>query len=145
LFAAIDAKKPSKLIFDFRNNGGGNSAIAEPLINALRDNPAINQEGKLFVLIGRATFSSAQMNAQHFRDRTKATLVGEPTGQKPNHFGEVKTFTLPNSKLVVQHSTKQFRQSAKDEPSMMPDETIEPTSEEMFAGRDVVVERVLAR
>ena len=44
------------------------------------------------LLIGRATFSSAQMNAQQFRDRTKAILVGEPTGQKPNHFGEIKNF-----------------------------------------------------
>ena len=145
LLAAIDSKKPGKVIFDLRNNGGGNSAIAEPLINALREDKSINQKGKLFVLIGRQTFSSAQMNAQQFRDRTKATLVGEPTGQKPNHFGEIKNFTLPNSSLVVQYSTKQFRQSEKDEPSMMPDETIEPTSAEFFAGRDVVLERILAK
>ncbi|MBC8109304.1 MAG: hypothetical protein H7Z14_22160 [Anaerolineae bacterium] len=143
LLAAIDAKKPAKVIFDVRNNGGGNSAIAEPLINALRDNNAINQKGKLFVVIGRATFSSAQMNAQQFRDRTNATVVGEPTGQKPNHFGEIKNFTLPKSGLIAQYSTKQFRQSEKDEPSMMPDEVIEPTSAEFFAGKDVVLERVL--
>jgi hypothetical protein len=85
------------------------------------------------------------MNAQHFRDRTNATLVGEPTGQKPNHFGEIKNFPLPNSGLIVQYSTKQFRQSRTDEPSMMPDEVIEPTSEEFLSGRDVVLEHVMSR
>jgi hypothetical protein len=145
LLAAIETKQPSTLIFYLRNNGGGDSRIAEPLINALRDIKFINQKGKLFVLIGRSTFSSAQMNAQHFRDRTNATLVGEPTGQKPNHFGEIKNFPLPNSGLIVQYSTKQFRQSRTDEPSMMPDEVIEPTSEEFLSGRDVVLEHVMSR
>jgi C-terminal processing protease CtpA/Prc len=144
LMSAIDSKKPTKVIFDLRNNSGGDSRVAEPLINALRDNKTVNEKGKLFVLIGRATFSSAQMNAQQFRDRTHATLVGEPTGQKPNAFGEIKNFTLPNSGLIVQYSTKQFRQSEKDEPSMIPDEMVEPTSEEFFGGRDVVLEKVLA-
>jgi uncharacterized protein (TIGR03437 family) len=37
-----------------------------------------------------------------------AILVGEGTGGKPAHFGEVQTFSLPNSGLSVMHSTRAF-------------------------------------
>ena len=143
LLAYIDANDVPKVIVDLRSNGGGDSRIAQPLIDGLRKRANVNKKGHLFVLIGRATFSSAQMNAADFRRRTSALLVGEPTGQKPNHFGEVRTFTLPNSALVVQHSTKAFKMSEDDAPSMVPDITVEQSSADFFAGRDVVLDAVL--
>jgi hypothetical protein len=139
----IDENDIDKVVFDVRNNGGGNSMVAQPLILGLQSRDKINKKGHLFVIIGRATFSSAQLNANDFRKRTNAILVGEPTGQKPNAFGEVKSFTLPNSGLVVQYSTKRFHNDDADPPSMMPDVLIEQTSQDFFAGRDVVMERIL--
>ena len=38
----------------------------------------------------------------------RATLVGEPTGGKPNAYGDVRTFSLPNSRLVIRYSTKRL-------------------------------------
>jgi Peptidase family S41 len=134
-----------KVVIDLRNNGGGNSAIAMPLIAALRENEAVNQRGRLFVLIGARTQSSGMMNALQLRKATKAILIGEPTGGRPNSYGEMKELKLPRSGLTVWYSTKYFRQIAgEDPPSLMPDEQVEPTAAEFFAGKDPVMERVRA-
>lgn len=143
VFDLIDNNDIDKLVFDVRNNGGGNSTVAQPLILGIKNREKVNRKNHLFVIIGRATFSSAQMNANDFRKRTNAIIVGEPTGQKPNAFGEVKSFTLPNSGLRVQYSTKRFKTDDADPPSMMPDVLIEQSSEDFFAGRDVIMERIL--
>ncbi len=59
----------------------------------------IDQRGKIFVVIGRRTFSSGLLNAHDLAARTRAILIGEPTGGKPNSYGEVESFTLPRSGL----------------------------------------------
>jgi len=140
----IDEKKPGKVIVDHRRNGGGNSQLLEPLINSLAKKD-VNDKEKLFVLIGPATFSSAMMNAQHFKTRTKATLVGEPTGGSPNHFGEVKTFTLPHSKCVVQYSTKKFQMTNDNATTIEPHIVIKQTAKGFFADKDEVLEAVLKK
>jgi hypothetical protein len=145
LLALIDDKKVQRVVIDLRRNGGGNSAIMQPLVSGLRERDAINQKGRIFVLIGRRTFSSAQLNARDLRARTEAILIGEPTGQKPNAFGEVQTFTLPGTGAVVQYSTKYFRtEPDSDPPSMMPDVLIEPTAADHFEGRDPVFDAAMA-
>lgn len=140
----IAEKKPRKVIVDLRRNGGGNSVLLEPLINSLAKNE-INDKEKLFVLIGPATFSSAMMNAQHFKTRTKATFVGEPTGGSPNHFGEVRTFTLPHSKCVVQFSTKQFKMTSDNATTIEPHLEIKQTARGFFADKDEVLEAVIKK
>lgn len=139
---SIDEKQPRKVVIDLRRNGGGNSVLLEPLINQLAKQD-INHRDKLAVLIGPATFSSAMMNAFHFRTRTNALLVGEPTGGSPNHPGEVRTFTLPHSKCVVQYSTKLFQLTKDNATTLTPDRLITPTSEGFFADHDEVLNQVL--
>ena len=39
--------------------------------------------------------------ALSLKEKAGALLVGEPTGGKPSHFGEVKSFELPVSGLSV--------------------------------------------
>lgn len=133
-----------RLVIDLRRNGGGNSALARPLIQGLRARESVNRRGRLFVLIGRGTFSSAQLNAHELRRDTEAILVGEPTGQKPNAYGEVKSFTLPHSRIRAQYSTKHFHTDDADPPSMMPDVAVEVSYADFAAGRDPVMEAVIA-
>ena len=52
---------------------------------------------------------------------TEVVLVGEETGGRPNHFGEVKRFVLPESRLIVNHSTKYFTLLKEDTPTITPD------------------------
>jgi hypothetical protein len=75
-----------------RQNGGGDFFVGrKDLIKPLKERPAINQKGKLFVLIGRQTFSAARVNAIDFRKDTNAILVGEPIGERPNSYSRILT------------------------------------------------------
>lgn len=139
VFAAAESGQADRLILDLRNNGGGDSSIFEPFFKALANAPRINRKGGLYVILGRQTFSSAVLNAIDLRKRTPAVFVGEPTGGKPNHFGEVKTLTLPRTKLEVSYSTKFFPQSFEDTPSLMPDVVVEVSIADHRARRDPVL------
>jgi hypothetical protein len=141
----IDTHEVVKIAIDLRRNSGGNSAILIPFINAIRARQHLNQQGRLFVLIDNGTKSSAIHNAIHFRQlQTNPILVGEPTGGTPNGYGEIRSFTLPNSGLNVIYSTRLFQMVPGDPPALHPDILIEFSSADYFAGRDPVLEAVLA-
>ena len=135
----------NKLVIDLRNNVGGDSSIIQPLINALATDPGFNRSDRLFVIVGRLTISSGLLNAINLRQQTHATFVGEATGGKPNHFGEVGSFVLPNSRLRVTYAKKFFSTVQGDPASLFPDTTVELSSADYFAGRDPVLENILSR
>ncbi len=56
-----------KVVFDIRFNSGGNSTPGTDLIRELSTIKKINKKGKLYVIIGRETFSSAILNAMDFK------------------------------------------------------------------------------
>jgi hypothetical protein len=134
----------TRVIVDFRRNSGGNSGVFGTLqrrLTALRKERSALQ---LVGIIGRQTFSSAVMNAFAFRQSAGAALYGEPTGGKPNHFGEVREFTLPHSQLVIHHSTRRWRLLRDADPaSIMPDVRVPNRAADYFELRDPVLERIL--
>ena len=132
-----------RLVIELRNNPGGNSALLDPLIDALALRKDLAR-GKLFVIIGRRTFSSAVLNALSLKDKTSAVFFGEPAGGKPSHYGEVKTFMLPVSGLDVSYSTKYFDYHGDKSDSLKPDVVVELTSADFLSGRDPVLEAVIA-
>ncbi len=144
VLALIDEKDVAKLVFDMRLNGGGNSALATPLIDGIAGRESINKRGSLFVVVGRETYSSAILNALEFRSKTDAIFVGRPTGGKPNHYGEVRFFPLPNSRIIVTYSTKYFAGSDEDAQSFMPDMEVENSFDDYSSCRDPVMERISA-
>ncbi len=144
LEALLQAHPQSRAVIDLRRNEGGNSALFEPIIDSLAANPRFAQKGRLFLIIGRHTFSSAVLNAIHLRDRAHALLVGKPTGGKPNQYGEVQAFNLPNSNLVVTYSTKYFAYQEADTPSLRPDLPTELTYADYLAGKDPALEAIRA-
>ncbi len=143
LLKFVDENPVERMVIDLRLNGGGASTIFDPFIVALSKHEDVNQAGKLLVLIGRGTFSSAYLNALRLKRETKAILVGEPTGQRPNAYGEVKTMNLPHSKLLAQYSTKYFKTMDGDPPTLAPDILVERSSWDYASGRDPVLERAL--
>jgi C-terminal processing protease CtpA/Prc len=85
------------------------------------------------VLIGPNTFSSANMTANAIQDYHLATLVGEPTGEPVNDYGELIFLRLPNTGLSFATSTKQFVRAngdSKDPHPVLPKYTIadDPTT-----------------
>lgn len=141
---ALDADKPERLIIDFRGNGGGNSGLIHPLFWGLKWRSWFGGRVRVFALIGRNTFSSAFMNAVELRSSLGAILIGEPTGQKPNAYGEVRTFSLPRSGITVRYSTRFWRSVSGDPESLNPDILVEETAADYFSGRDAALEKALA-
>jgi hypothetical protein len=135
-------KSVEKIIFDMRYNGGGNSAQGTAFIEKLAKFLESNSTIKIYVVLGRATFSSAILNAMDFRRLTNAVFVGEETAGKPNHFGEVKGFQLPTSKLSVNYSTKYFKVTDEDVNTITPDVKIEMSFSDYMKGIDPVYEWV---
>jgi hypothetical protein len=130
-----------KLVFDMRYNGGGSSRQGTELIKDIAKLD-LNGKHKIYVLIGRQTFSSAILNTLDFKQETDAVLIGEPTGGMPNHFGEVRSFTLPNNKLKVRYSTKYFKKVEEDVSTITPDIEIETFFNDYRSGIDPVWEYI---
>lgn len=143
LFAAADAGEVDRIVIDLRHNGGGNSAIFAPFLAGLKQRPSLCREGGIYVLIGRRTFSSAILNALELKKQTPAVFVGEPTGGKPNHYGEVQMFLLPKSGLPVTYSLKYFQVVEGDPGSLVPDILVEPALSDYRSKADPVLEKVL--
>jgi hypothetical protein len=144
LFKLVNEKRPDKLVIDLRQNGGGDYTVGEKcLIEPMRKMPAINRRGHLFVLIGPYTFSAAMSNAAQFRSRTAALLVGEPIGERPNSYQEVRRMVLPNSHLGVRYSTRYYKFVEGGDNEVRPDREVVTSWEAYKAGRDPVLEWVL--
>lgn len=96
------------IVVDLRENSGGNTSIMEDLF---REFPS---DKKLFVAIGRNTFSSAIHHLLYLKNNKRAILVGENAGQRPNRFGDSKEIILPNSKIRILCSFKYFKLLPED-------------------------------
>ena len=142
LIHQISIRHPSKLIFDLRFNPGGSSVQGTQLVEKLSKISELNKKGKLFVIIGRTTFSSAVINAIDFRQNTNAILIGEETSGPPNHFGEVKTLTLPSTNIQLQYSTKFFRLTESNSNTVKPDIMITMRIRDFLAGKDPVLDYI---
>lgn len=143
VFAFADAHPVKRAVVDLRLNPGGDSRVIGPLMSGLKGRGALRSH--VYVLIGPRTFSSAQMAAVDFRHELHATLVGEPTGEKLNGYGEIKVLTLPGSGLKMQYSTKFFHLGKDDEDALEPDFKASMSLSDALAGRDPVLEAALRR
>ncbi len=132
-----------RFVVDLRDNGGGNSAIFKPLAFYLSSQQKYRQPGRLFVIVGRGTFSSGLFAAYDLK-RLGAVVVGEPTGGKPNHYGEVKPLKLPATGLAVYYSTRFWTFLEDEDPdSLVPDVPVEFTAEAALQGKDPALEAIL--
>jgi len=131
-----------KLIFDMRFNQGGSSYLAESLIDKIAQNKKINKKGKLFVVVGNDTFSSAIFNTIYFKEKTNATIIGEETSGKPNHFGNIKSFRLPYSEIKVTYSSEYWKLTKDDSNTIVPEIMVENSYNDFKNGIDPVFEYV---
>lgn len=140
VFQTLANNRVDKLVFDMRFNGGGNSIQGTQFVEKLAKFLENNSKIKLYVVVGRNTFSSAILNAMDFKRLTNAVFVGEETSGKPNHFGEVKNFKLPSSGIRVDYSTKYFKQTDEKVTTISPDIKLEPSFSDFARGIDPVYE-----
>jgi hypothetical protein len=146
MFDFMDANPHvTRLVIDLRQNGGGDfTKVRRSMLPGIKQRTKINTKGRLFVLIGRRTFSAALANAVDFRKETNAILVGEPIGERPNSYSENDEMTLPNSRIVLSYSTRYYQFVEQDVPAVLPDQQIDVTWPDFKAGRDAALEWILA-
>jgi len=145
LFGFIDSNQVDRLVIDLRWNRGGNTFMHPPLLERLIASK-LNATGKLFVIIGRNTFSAAQNGATMIERMTRAVFVGEPTGSRPNFIGESIRLTLPYSGLTASISDLYWQTSWPMDHRTWIGPTLyaPPTIEAFRTGRDPAMEAILA-
>ncbi len=129
------------VVMDLRRNQGGNSLVAAPLISWLRE---LSENGRirLYLIIGRWTYSSGILNAIEIREIPGVIVYGENTGGAPNHLGEVRTTQLPWSGLAVSYPTKYFQFVTGEGTTMRPDVQIPLDSGMLFDGENRILDAI---
>ena len=134
----------TRIVVDLRHNSGGDNTTMGHFEDVLRD-PAINQPGRLVVLMGRITFSAAANFVTDLEQSSFATFAGEPMGGSPNLYGDSREVDLPYGGQTVYVASRYWQRSTADDRRV----TIEPeiyatlSSADYFAGRDPVLQAVL--
>jgi len=105
VFALADSLAPARFVIDLRENTGGNGALNRYPVQQILRRPALDRPDRLFVIIGRKTFSAGQQFTNLLEAWTQATFVGEPSGQRPSQDGDHRPLVLPVSGMTVQIST----------------------------------------
>jgi tetratricopeptide (TPR) repeat protein len=144
LFGELDRHAAARLILDLRALSGGNH-IARPLIHAVIRREQLTGRGRLFVLIGRHTFSAGQHLVALLAEHASPIFVGEPTGGRPNGYGVLGRFRLPHSGLEIRYSRYFIQNSdpADYRHAQQPHLTAAPDVFAETAGRDPAIEAVL--
>jgi len=141
----IDQNKTQYLILDLRHNSGGNGAIRNHILKLLVKFESRNPKGKVFVLMGRGTYSAAQNLLTEISTQTNSILVGEPSSSKPTFIGEAGWFQLPYSGLIGIVASQYHKSSEAEDfrEWIAPHIPISLSSTDYFAGNDKAMDVIM--
>ena len=147
VFTFADTNPVDKVVLDLRLNGGGNNELTPAVVQNLIKHERWNATGKLFVIIGRNTQSAAENLVNRLQRDTHAIFVGEPTGERPNMYGDAYPFVLPNSHIQVNISSLYWQDMGpRDERQWTgPDLAAELTSENYAHDVDPALEVITSQ
>jgi hypothetical protein len=133
-----------RVIVDVRLNGGGNNQSYRPLYGVLASR-VVNRPGRLYLLVGRATFSAAGNFAAEIDRYTRAVLLGEPTGGGVNQYGDATTVELPATGWTVFVATSYVVRGPLNDRrlAVRPSRRVDTRAADFFAGRDPVLAAAL--
>ncbi len=135
-FAEVKEAGIKNVAVDLRNNGGGSSLVGNEFIRYLpmekykdfasdlrmgfikvpapageikNNQDKENQfSGNVYVITSVRSFSAAMDFAMYIKDNGMGLIVGEASGNRPDSYGDVVSFRLPESKLYMQISWKKW-------------------------------------
>lgn len=151
MFTEVKQKNIKNVAVDLRGNGGGSSFVGNEFVKYLpidsyldcpfdcrcgfmdfrmnnvkiknERNKNLTFEGNVYILTDSGTFSSATDFAMLVQDNNLGEILGEPSANAVNCYGEAAYFYLPNTGLFVQISTTRFYRidSTNTDDYVMPD------------------------
>lgn len=133
------------LIVDVRLNGGGNTFLLPPLIQAIASFAASDTTRHVYVITSRHTFSAAQNFVSKLEWLLNPTFVGEPTGSAPNFTGESTGTVLPYSGIQMGISNRMHMNSDWEDKRVWiaPQIPAPLSSADFFAGRDPALQAII--
>jgi len=142
--ALADDRKARALVIDVRTNNGGNNFLARAFLESIIKS-RYNDDGRLFVITGRETFSACQNFCNWLDRQTAALFAGEPTGSRPNFVGEGNIITLPYSGLQASASSRFWQDSVSEDMRLWiaPEFEAEMTSDDYRHNRDPAFAAIL--
>jgi hypothetical protein len=145
--ARIAEPRVRRLVIDLRHNNGGDGGLNWLLVREIVRAARLDRDGGLFVVVGPRTFSAAMNLASMLETHASVIFVGEPTGSRPNFYGEDTSFTLPHSRLTGSISSAWFQGGETSDdlrPFIAPDLPAPLTPEALRAGLDPALEAIAA-
>jgi len=145
------------VVVDLRFNSGGDLVVARDFFEKLAHEAWADRPGRLFVIVGRCTFSAGLYHAAQMKQLSRAIFAGEPVGDRLDYWAEGGQIVLPNSGVAIWYSNGFHRYSQVEHPenqpyfeqlsvpALAPDVTERLSSADYFAGRDPALEAILAR
>ncbi|RZV67608.1 MAG: tetratricopeptide repeat protein [Flavobacteriaceae bacterium] len=145
VFDFIETNDVERLVIDVRLNGGGNNYKNKPVVTGIIESQKINQVGKLFVILGRRTFSACQNLVNELDNYTNAIFIGEPTSENINFYGDNNQVILPNSKIPAYLSFAWWQDKPQWEGRewLAPHLAVDMSFEEFKTNQDPVLEAAL--
>jgi uncharacterized protein (TIGR03437 family) len=141
------------LIIDLRGNTGGNSEFFTRFTNMLAQQMGTltrNSSFKIYTIIDSGVFSAGldaamDMEAPAFANWN--TIIGSPTGSRPDFYGDVNPIKLPGSQLDLSLPSKTTNGRAwiPRLEALFPDEPLSVRSTDFFSRHDLPLAHALAR
>jgi hypothetical protein len=143
MFNFISRHAVSALVIDVRFNSGGNSNLFTYSFSPKLGTYLQQHDLDLFVIMGRKTFSSGFWVVTEMKQEYGALLIGEPSGNQPDHYGDQRCFTLANSRLVVDYSIRYWHLWDTSSEILNPDIRVQIYSTDILNGRDRCLEKAM--
>jgi hypothetical protein len=142
---ALTGRRPRTVIIDARHNNGGNLGLLDPLMTALHNYESSRRDARIYVLMGRNTFSAAQVFLGRMDRETNAIFAGEPSSSKPNFVGEESPVQLPWSGAIGSISDRYHETIPGDKREWIaPSIRYNPSARDYFANKDPLLDLVLS-
>ncbi|MFN3665147.1 MAG: S41 family peptidase [Sediminibacterium sp.] len=135
---------------NFIKNGTRNGSNYTIRFNSKQPDTTIKHEnrfaGNFYLLTSPITYSSAHMTALAVKSSGMGVIIGEPTGERIDLTGENATFKLPVTGLYGYCALALYEGAYSDKKSngVPPDIFIPFQPSNLLAGKDPVIERLLA-
>ena len=141
---ALTQAQARNLVIDLRRDNGGDTFTYVELLRTAVAFSAASPDHRLYVLIGRNTYSAAANLATDLERLANPIFVGEPTGATGNQEGDEGAFHLPYSGLngTIAGVRWQLSSPWDERRYIAPEAPVQMRAADYFAGRDPVLDDV---